>query len=103
MSQVSHKPWLPVQFQVYRDQRRKHLTAGVEGSQERVQEEATNLVKNTFNKVFLIFTKYLLTIEFNEHLLQPGTLLTALNLFNPLTTSRVGKFVSLFYRGKQRG
>lgn len=78
---MSHRPWLPIQFQVYRDPKRKHLTARVGGSQERVQEEATNLVKNTFDKVFPVFTEYLLTIAFNEHLLQPGTLLIALTLF----------------------
>lgn len=77
---MSQEPWLPVQFQVYRDQRRKHLTAGVGGSQGRVQE-ATGLAVNAFNEASLILIKNLLTIAFNEYSLQPGTLLNALNLF----------------------
>lgn len=36
---------------------------------EGVHEEAADLAMETFNKVFLTFTKYLLTIAFNEHLL----------------------------------
>lgn len=65
---MSHKPCLLVQFQLYGDRRSNHLTGTGVGVWE-VHEEAGDLAMKTFNKVFLTFPKYLLTIASNEHLL----------------------------------